>query len=220
MVEYNTYIELQAERSSSTDIEFTAGDVRAYRLRFKFFSDKVPYNVSGCSLVIKAKRCDKIIIVDQGVITSDGDAFYDVKSSIYAVPGKLSLEVILVAENGSYLTAKELITRVRKGYGEGNLKATNTIPVLTSLMAQGAKAEQAAVTAQKMVNMGVSAMTLDSGSEATVEKVDDGERIVLRLGIPQGLPGYTPVKARTILRRQRRRRWCKRYWRHCLTEMR
>jgi len=60
--------------------------------------------------------------------------------------------------------------------------------------AASGQAQEAMKDAERAVNFGVVAEMLDSGSVATVEKVDDGEGIVLRLGIPQGLPGYTPVK--------------------------
>ncbi|MBQ2696572.1 MAG: BppU family phage baseplate upper protein [Clostridia bacterium] len=194
MVEYNIRIELQSERLLDTEMEFTTGDVKAYRLVFKFFSGGRPFDVSGCSLTVKAKRADGVVIVDKGEINEEGVAFYDVKTNLYAVSGTMKMEIALLTENGGYITAKELTFHVRKGYGDGELTPANTTPILSALMTQAAKAEKATIEAEKLANMGVVAEMLDSGSMATAEKVDDGERIVLRLGIPQGLPGYTPVK--------------------------
>ena len=38
----------------------------------------------------------------------------------------------------------------------------------------------------KLGEMGITVETLDSGSEPTVEKTDDGERVLLHFGIPAG----------------------------------
>lgn len=201
MVEYNICIELQAERLLYTDIEFTTGDVMAYRFVFKFISGGIPYDAAGCSLVVKAKRADGGMITDKGEVTAEGVAFYDVKSNLYAVPGKVMMEVALLTEDGAYITAKELVFCVRKGYGEGTLTPLNTTPVLSALMSQAAKAEKAASEAEKairltekIVNLSVAAEGLDSDSKAIVTKKDDGESVVLTFGIPKGEAGYTPVK--------------------------
>ena len=56
------------------------------------------------------------------------------------------------------------------------------------------QAQEVMEDAKRAVNFGVVAEMLDSGSEPTVEKVDDGEEISLVFGIPKGADGYTPQK--------------------------
>ena len=201
MITYNIKMELQSARTMHTDIVLTSGDVKAYQLAFIFYSNGKRIDVTGYTLSIKAKRPDGVVIVDMGEVTSDGMAVYDIRSNIYDVPGKLTMEVGLSVESGSYVTTKELILHVREGYGEGNLTAENTTPILAKLSEQmvcamqaAGEAEKAAEEAEKIANITVSAVALDSGSEPTVEKVDDGEEISLVFGIPKGADGYTPQK--------------------------
>jgi len=102
------------------------------------------------------------------------------------------MEVALANEDGCYVTTKELVMTVRKGYGNSGLSAGNTTPILAKLMEQSAKAERATINAERIADMDVLVEMLDSGSAATVEKDDDGEKMVLRFRIPRGFPGYAP----------------------------
>lgn len=200
MITYQIKMDLQSERTMFSDIVLTSGDTKAYRLEFSFYSDGVRQNVSGCSLCIRAKRADDSIVLDMGEVESNGKAVYDVKSSVYSIPGRLSMEVALASENGTYVTTKEVIMSVREGYGNGGLGAQNTMPILAKLTEQSARAEQAAADADRVSNMAFSVMAINYDEEPTVVKTDDGENITLEFGIPRGEvgpkggDGYTPQK--------------------------
>ncbi len=131
MLTYTIRTDVKGKRTLATDAVFTTGDVQAYRLQFVFYDNGV-YDATGCSLMVKGKRPDGAVVIDEGVIDRLGNAFYDVKSSMYAVPGELALEVALLTKDGGYITVKELAIFVREGFGEGNL-AEDTAPLLTEL---------------------------------------------------------------------------------------
>jgi len=192
MIIYNIRMDLQSDRTTHTDVVLTSGDVKAYRLEFDFFSQGKRKEVSKYALCIRAKRADGVVVVDTGDITPDGKAFYDIKANRYQVRGTLTMEVALANEDGCYVTTKELVMTVRKGYGNSGLSAGNTTPILAKLMEQSAKAERATINAERIADMDVLVEMLDSGSAATVEKDDDGEKMVLRFRIPRGFPGYAP----------------------------
>ncbi len=193
MIEYKLLIDLQSERSMHTDVCLTSGDVRAYRLVFSFISDGQPYDVSEFMLNIKAKRPDGAVIIDKGVITTDGLALYDVKSNLYAVHGNLSMEIALTSAEGTFITTKEIFITVRKGYGNGDISAGNTTPILSKLAEESTKAMQAAQRAEsaaleigRFINMDISAESVSGDEAAFVQKTDDGERVLLHFGIPAG----------------------------------
>ncbi len=142
MIEYNMRFDLQSARTLYTDIVLTAGDVLAYRLNFSFLSNNVPYDVTGHVLAVKGKRSDGQVVIDQGEVTADGEVYYEMTSSMYAVAGRLSLEVALVTPLGGYVTTKELILEVRAGHGDGDLATENTTPIIVRLMDQNIRTEQ------------------------------------------------------------------------------
>lgn len=142
MIEYNMRLNLQSARTLYTDIVLTAGDVLAYRLNFSFLSNNVPYDVTGHVLAVKGKRSDGQVVIDQGEVTADGEVYYEMTSSMYAVAGRLSLEVALVTPLGGYVTTKELILEVRAGHGDGDLATENTTPIIVRLMDQNIRTEQ------------------------------------------------------------------------------
>ncbi|MGN1059300.1 MAG: BppU family phage baseplate upper protein [Clostridia bacterium] len=134
MIEYQIRIDVKGQRTLYTDGVFTTGDVQAYRLRFLFYDDGAPYDVSGCSLVLRGKRSDGVVISDVGHIEADGTAYYDVSGSLYAVAGSLSVEVALTGAADEYLTAKELIFNVRGGHGDGDPATEDTAPMISKLL--------------------------------------------------------------------------------------
>ncbi len=192
MITYKTQIHLQSERTQYTDFVFTSGDVMAYRLCFSFFSNGIAYDVTGCGLTVKAKRADGTMIVDVGVVEENGVAYYDVKSDVYAIPGLLSMEVALSLPTGGYVTAKELVMEVRDGYGEQDLVAKDTVPVLAKLMHKANQAEGALKEAERVLSgvagLSVAAVAVESGAP-TVEKSEENGAILLTFGIPQGEKG-------------------------------
>ena len=194
MIVYKMRLDLQSDRTEHTDIVLTSGDVKAYRLEFSFFSNGLRSDVSGYALCIRAKRADGVLVIDSGEITQDGKGVYDIKSNIYQVPGQLTLEVALATEDGCYVTTKELIMTVRQGYGSAGLSAGNTTPILARLVEQSAKAEQAALAANRLAEMEFSAEQLPCGSVPTVEKTEENGSVSLKFGIPEGKQGTAPVK--------------------------
>lgn len=198
MIEYNIRIDLQAERTVYTGVCMTSGDVKAYRLIFKFFSEDRPYDVTGYTLHIRAKRADGVIIVDKGKIDENGLAFYDVKSSVYAVSGNLTMEVALASSLGEYVTTTETVMQVRGGYGSAGVTAENTVPLLAKLAEEGTRAEQAAraaeaavAEAEQVLSFDVSAQSIGASETATVTKTEKEGKMLLEFGIPEA---KTPEK--------------------------
>ncbi len=191
MIEYNIRVDLQAGRTVYTDICLTSGDVKAYRFVFKFYSDGKPYDASDYALHIRAKRPDGVVIVDKGEITENGVAFYDLKSSLYAVSGNLMMEVALASALGEYVTATEILMHVRGGYETAGIAAENTVPLLVKLAEEGARAEKAArdaeaavSEAEKILSFEVSSRMLEADDVATVTKTEEDGKILLNFGIP------------------------------------
>ncbi|MBE7022727.1 MAG: hypothetical protein E7414_05895 [Ruminococcaceae bacterium] len=144
MITYTYKLSLQGPRTTYTDAVFTPGDVSAYRLGIVFASEGKPYDTSGCTLAVKARRADGVVVTDGGTVAGNGTVYYEVKSDVYAVPGELSLEIALCTPVGGYITTHELICRVREGHGAGDLTAENTTPILSQLIERAMQAEQAA----------------------------------------------------------------------------
>ncbi|MBE7048673.1 MAG: DUF2479 domain-containing protein [Ruminococcaceae bacterium] len=143
VIEYKVRVDVKGPHTLYNDVVFTTGDVQAYGLRFLFYEDGKPYDTDGCRLVIKGKRADDVILVDQGIIDTDGTGFYEVAESLYAVEGTLSMEVALTTDEGTYITTKELMFDVRKGYGDGDMAGEDESPLLTRLICAAESAESA-----------------------------------------------------------------------------
>ncbi len=149
MIQYQIPISFGGERTLFTDGIFTTGDKRAYRLLFSFYEGAKRFDAADYALVIKAKRADGSVVEDRGTITAEGEAYYDVASAVYSVPGELSMEVALISEDGGYITTKELMFTVREGYGEGESFQEDAAPILTKLVLAANRAELAVSQMQK-----------------------------------------------------------------------
>ena len=134
MINYSFKTELTKERTIYTDIVFTTGDIKGYRLNFSFTENKKPVCIKNHILTVKAKRSDGVIITDAGIVKDDYTAYIDIKNSMISKSGEVSFEIALSDNTGMYVTTKELIANVRKGYGEEGITPTDTAPVLSSLL--------------------------------------------------------------------------------------
>ncbi|MBE7028127.1 MAG: hypothetical protein E7407_03730 [Ruminococcaceae bacterium] len=148
MINYIFEIDVCGERTKYSDVCLTSGDINAARFTFVFRKGKEAFDTEGLSLIIKAKRADGIIITDAG--RCDGEKLYaDIKNSMTEIEGELSFEIALTDASGSIATVSEIITYVREGYGESNLGAYDTTPVLATLSSRALSAEQSATEAQQ-----------------------------------------------------------------------
>jgi len=148
MINYIFEIDVCGERTKYSDVCLTSGDINAARFTFVFRKGKEAFDTEGLSLIIKAKRADGIIITDAGM--RDGKTLYaDIKNSMTEIEGELSLEIALTDSGGAIATVSEIITYVREGYGESNLGAYDTTPVLATLSSRALSAEQSATEAQQ-----------------------------------------------------------------------
>lgn len=183
MIEYQIRIDVKGQRTLYTDAVFTTGDVQAYRLRFLFYDDGAPYDVSGCSLVLRGKRSDGVVITDVGHIGADGMAYYDVNGSLYTVAGSLSVEVALTGAADEYLTAKELIFNVRGGHGDGDPAMEDTAPVISHLLAETQQTADNVTALQSDFDSHISASVMaHRDGSVTAEKIRDGAVTANKLG--------------------------------------
>lgn len=150
MIDYNIRINLQGERTQYENITFTAGDSRGYCLRFAFYSYGARLDATGYTLAVKAKRADGQVIVDSGVTDEDG-ACYVVADNAISVAGDLELEVALLGSDTSLVTTAVICCYVRDGFGDGDLSAENTSPVLATLTQQAIQAAESASRAEAAV---------------------------------------------------------------------
>ena len=165
MITYKTRIDINGAKTMAADLVFTSGDTHAYRLCFFFYDGNEMYDTTGCRLTVKAKRADGVVVTDSGTI-EDGNCYYDVKSDIYAVPGEVYFEIALSASaEDSYITTKEICFEVREGFGDGDLTATNTTPILNTLLAAADKAESTAKQTAETAD--AAAESLQNATEAT-----------------------------------------------------
>lgn len=141
MITYKIRLEMTGGREQYTNMEFTTGDVQAYRLEFDFMDNGKAYDCTGHTLTVKAKRSDGSVVVDSGTV-EDGKAFYVPANSVFSKPDALELEVALVTADGSYATVKVIHAHVREGFGDGDVTPEDTTPILVSLIAQGEYAKQ------------------------------------------------------------------------------
>ena len=174
MINYCFKIDVKGEKTKYSDLVFTSGDIRAERLTFTFTDKGKPFNTENCFLSVKARRSDGIIITDMGGRDAEGRLYYDIKNSMTEKEGELSFEIALCDENGSFVTVCELFAYVRKGYGEADLKAIDTTPVLSSLLSQGAKIELCAKGAQESAKEAQeSARKAESSAKEMKQTMDD-----------------------------------------------
>ena len=141
MITYKIRLEMAGGREQYTNMEFTTGDVQAYRLEFDFMDNGKAYDCTGHTLTVKAKRSDGSVVVDSGTV-EDGKAFYIPANSVFSKPDALELEVALVTADGSYATVKVIHAHVREGFGDGDVTPEDTTPILVNLIAQGEYAKQ------------------------------------------------------------------------------
>ena len=141
MITYKIRLEMTGGREQYTNMEFTTGDVQAYRLEFDFMDNGKAYDCTGHTLTVKAKRSDGSVVVDSGTV-EDGKALYVPANSVFSKPDALELEVALVTADGSYATVKVIHAHVREGFGDGDVTPEDTTPILVSLIAQGEYAKQ------------------------------------------------------------------------------
>ena len=141
MITYKIRLEMTGGREQYSNMEFTTGDVQAYRLEFDFMDNGKAYDCTGHTLTVKAKRSDGSVVVDSGTV-EDGKAFYIPANSVFSKPDALELEVALVTADGSYATVKVIHAHVREGFGDGDVTPEDTTPILVNLIAQGEYAKQ------------------------------------------------------------------------------
>ncbi len=141
MITYKIRLEMAGGREQYSNMEFTTGDVQAYRLEFDFMDNGKAYDCTGHTLTVKAKRSDGSVVVDSGTV-EDGKAFYIPANSVFSKPDALELEVALVTADGSYATVKVIHAHVREGFGDGGVTPEDTTPILVNLIAQGEYAKQ------------------------------------------------------------------------------
>ena len=141
MITYKIRLEMAGGREQYSNMEFTTGDVQAYRLEFDFMDNGKAYDCTGHTLTVKAKRSDGSVVVDSGTV-ENGKAFYIPANSVFSKPDALELEVALVTADGSYATVKVIHAHVREGFGDGDVTPEDTTPILVNLIAQGEYAKQ------------------------------------------------------------------------------
>ena len=108
-------------RTWLSNMEFTAGDVRAYRFLFTFRG----METSGHRLIVKAKRADGEVVTGQAVDMAEGGAQeYILPNAMYAVPGTVEFEVGLYDGSGGCATSQVIAGTVRDGFGDGRPCAT------------------------------------------------------------------------------------------------
>ena len=64
--------------------------------------------------------------------------------------GEIKFEIALSDKGGLYVTTKEIVATVRKGYGDGDVDAENTTPVLSTLLNAASACVVAAKTAEEI----------------------------------------------------------------------
>ncbi len=126
MINYNIKIAAVAEKTYYSDIVLTSGDVRAY----KFVFDFIGINTENCTLGIKAKRADGIVVIGE----NDNCREFVLPGNMYSVPGEVLFEIAVYNASGSCITTKVVAATVREGFGEEGLIADDRYPVLTSMI--------------------------------------------------------------------------------------
>ncbi len=125
MITYNISVNPAKERCIYSDIEFTCGDIRAYRLAFNFSG----LDFSGKTLLIKALRADDSV----AICSSQTDEII-LPAAVYAVPGELSLEVCLCTAGGSCVTVCVITASVRESFGEGEIATGDRYTLLQEIL--------------------------------------------------------------------------------------
>ncbi|MBR2500544.1 MAG: BppU family phage baseplate upper protein [Clostridia bacterium] len=175
MINYTFKTELTKERTIYSDIIFTTGDIKGYRLNFSFLENGTPLNIKNCSLIVKAKRADGIVVTDRGDLKDDYTAYIDIKNSMISKSGEVSFEIALTDDTGMYVTTKEIIASVRQGHGEDFLAPADTTPILSLLLSTAnslAKSVQNASDAvQSAYDAAEYAKSEMEGIETTLENI-------------------------------------------------
>lgn len=135
MINYNLKIDILDEKTLSSDITFVTGDVGAYKMTFEFFENQSVIDISNYLLTIKARRADGKCIAGSGNVL-DNKAVFVPKSSLYAIPGEVVIEVALVDSAKNYITTKIITAEVIKGIGDEAVGQENEASVFVTLMSQ------------------------------------------------------------------------------------
>ncbi len=126
MINYNIKIDPKKEKTYYSDIEFTTGDVRAYKFTFEF----IGINTKGCTLCIKAKRADGNVVIAKANSCSE----FAIPNNMYSVAGEVYFEIAVYDASGGCITTKVISATVRDGFGEEGIISDDRYPILTSLI--------------------------------------------------------------------------------------
>ncbi len=125
MITYNISVNPSSERSICSDMEFTVGDVKAYRLQFSFSG----IETEGKTLLIKALRGDGSVVT-----ASSGSCEIILPAVLYAVAGEVSFEVSLIDGMGCCVTLCVITATVRPAFDDGIAAEVDKYPVLTDIL--------------------------------------------------------------------------------------
>ena len=143
MITYHLKISGQDARILSSDMEFVAGDVGAYRMVFTFFDNGKRLALDGYSLAVKVRRADGVVLSDGGKIAGD-TAEYIPQNACISVAGDVTFEIALADKNQNYITTKIITARVLESVGEPSDASGDNVSVYVSLLSQAqAKLEAA-----------------------------------------------------------------------------
>ncbi len=125
MITYTISVNPEKERNIYSDIEFTSGDIAAYRFCFSVQG----IDTNGKTFVIKALRSDGEVIVGSSACAS-----FILPQSMYAVPGEVSFEISVCDGLGSITTVCVITANVREGFGDGKSAEADKFPILKDIL--------------------------------------------------------------------------------------
>lgn len=151
------------------DMPLVADDVYSYEIVYQ-----TPFDLTGCSFMVSAKRADGLIVQDVGT-TEGNTAKIILTNSMYCIVGELSLRLTLIDSENSVLTDKELHFDVVEANGDADVTSDDRYPVLTSLIVQ---TNEAATNAENQGNyaqqQGDYAKQQGDYAKEQADKINDG----------------------------------------------
>jgi len=195
MITYQLKIHLEEPRMLSSNMEFVAGDVGAYRLAVSFFDNGTKVDLLDKTVTVKAKRADGVVLSQAGEI-KDNTAHITLLNGMYEVPGEVVLEIALCDSKKNYVTTKRMIATVLEGLGEP-CDATENVSVYVTLLGQAAAQLDAATAllAKSETQLSAAEEQLDATKVLLREEMDSLQAEVLKKADKEEISAALNTKA-------------------------
>ena len=115
------------ELKKYTGADLVENDVNAYRIVYR-----TPWDLTGCTVKALCKRADGTVVSGTG-IAEGTNAVFVMDSSMYAVPGELTVRLTVCTAEEQVITVCDVTANAVESFGDG-IPGTNSKSILDQIL--------------------------------------------------------------------------------------